>query len=220
MNGRPWTRAEIATLHRHYPHMQTAKMLPLLPGRSVTTIYRHAKRLGLRKSAEYLASPDACRLRRGDNVGAAYRYPKGHVPANKGLRRPGWAPGRMRETQFKPGNVSKRWDPEVYTIGALRINADGYLDIKIRNGLRAWEQLSRHVWRTERGPIPPGMLVRAINGDRDDTRIENLRLASRRELMRENTVHNLPQPLAHVIQLRGALNRRINRLEKDRGKNA
>jgi len=63
--------------------------------------------MGLTKSAAYLASPAACRLRKGDNVGAARRFRPGHVPANKGLRRPGWSTGRMAETQFKKsGNAT------------------------------------------------------------------------------------------------------------------
>jgi hypothetical protein len=49
--------------------------------------------MGLRKSAEYLAGPEACRLQRGDSVGARTRFSAGHVPANKGLRRPGYFPG-------------------------------------------------------------------------------------------------------------------------------
>lgn len=127
----------------------------------------------------------------------------------------------MKETQFKKGNVSKRWDPEIYIIGALRINSYNELDIKLRTGLRAWYSMARWTWETVRGPIPKGMVVRFRNGDKHDTRIENLRLGTRREVMLENTLHNYPKPIAAVIQLRGALNRRINRLEeKQSGKDA
>jgi hypothetical protein len=112
--------------------------------------------------------------------------------------------------------VSKRWDPEAYVIGALRINADGDLDIKVANGLRAWRSMVRFTWETERGPIPPSTVVRTINGDRHDTRIENLRLATKREVMLENTLHNYPEPLARALQLRGALTRKINDIERKR----
>ena len=138
---RRWTPAENRLLRQKYPHMQTAKLAPLLPGRTVTTIYQHATQMGLRKSAAYLASPDACRLRKGDNVGWAHRFQKGLEPWNKGTH---WvAGGRSKLTRFKPGNVSKRWDPEIYTIGALRINSDGQLDMKVRTGLRGWDCLAR-----------------------------------------------------------------------------
>ena len=42
-------------------------------------------------------------------------------------------------------------------MGALRVNTDGQLDIKVREGLRAWDSMARFVWATERGPIAPGM---------------------------------------------------------------
>ena len=206
---RYWTPAEDRLLRAKYPHVQTAKLVPLFPGRTVTTIYQHAANLGLKKSPAYLASPDACRLRKGDNVGSAHRFKPGLTPWNKGTH---WtAGGRSAMTRFKPGNVSKRWDPEVYVIGALRINTAGGLDIKVRKGLRAWDSLARYVWTTERGPIPKGYVIRVKNGDQDDTRIENLECISRVENMRRNTYHRYGKEIARVIQLRGALTRQINK---------
>ena len=214
---RRWTASTIARLVRDYPHTP-AWTIARAVNRPLSAVYGKAFTLGLKKSAEFLRRMHAaCCLR---DAGEHYRFTKGHVPANKGLRRPGWGPGRMKETQFKPGNYSKRWDREAYCIGALRVNTDGGLDIKVREGLRAWDPMARWVWTTERGPIPKGMVVRCRNGDDHDTRIQNLRLATRRELMLENTLHNYPKPIAHAIQLRGALNRRINRLEEQRAQNA
>lgn len=209
-----WTKAEDALLRRKYPHMQTVDLLPMLPGRTLTTIYQHAKNLGLAKTQAYLNSPAAHRL---DGVkGMGTRFQKGQVPPNKGLRRPGWGPGRMKQTQFKKGNRSIRWDPEDYCVGALRISSDGELQIKFREGLRAWTRLARFVWETERGPIPKNGVIRPLNGDPDDTRIENLRLTTRKELMDENTYHKYPKEITQLIQLRGALNRQINKREKER----
>jgi hypothetical protein len=213
-----WSAAEVATLRALYPDTPTWQLARRFR-RARNKIYAKANQLGLHKSATYLAGPHACRLRRGDNVDAAYRFKPGHVPANKGLRRPGWGPGRMKETQFKKGNYSKRWDRDAYCVGALRVNTAGGLDIKVKEGLRAWEPMTRYTWRTERGPIPRDGVVRVRNGDPHDTRIENLRLATRREVMRENSLHNYPKPLADAIQLRGALNRRINHLGERHAEN-
>lgn len=209
-----WTKAEIAIVRRRYPHEPTADLLPALPGRTLTTVYQRARMLGLSKTAAYLASPAAHRL---DGVkGLGTRFPKGHVPMNKGLRRPGWGPGRMKETQFKPGNVSKRWDQEIYAIGALRINSDGQLDMKVRNGLRGWDCMARFVWANERGPIPPAMVIRYRNGDQHDTRIENLELITRAEHLRRNYHDRYPLAVKQINQLRGALQRQINKREGKR----
>lgn len=219
---KPWTTAEDRLIRQRFPHEPTVDLMPALPGRTLSTIYQRGYRLGLKKTAKYLASPAAHRL---DGVkGMGSRFQKGQKAWNKGLHyMPG---GRIRDGWFKKGQISVRWDQDAYCVGALRLNSDGGLDIKVlphgnRPGLYAWEPLARYVWRTERGPIPKGMAVRAINGDLDDTRIENLYLATRADLMRQNTIHNYPKPIARAVQLRGALNRKINRLEREqRGENA
>lgn len=211
---RYWTKAEDRIVRKHYPHMPTADVVKMLPGRKLCSVYQRAYRFGLEKTAAYLASPAAHRL---DGVkGTGSRFPKGHVPANKGLRRPGWGPGRMKLTQFKNGGRSKRWPIEDYQIGALRVNSDGQLDIKAREGMRAWDCMARYVWRTERGPIPPAHVIRYRNGDQHDTRIENLELITRAEHLRRNWHDRYPLSVKQMTQLRGALQRQINKREGKR----
>lgn len=207
---RYWTRAEDRLVRRHYQHMLTADVAKLMPGRTALAVYQRAYAFGLQKSAAFLASPAAKRL---DGVrGGGTRFQKGQTPWNKGTH---WvAGGRSAETRFKKGNRSARWPVDDYPVGALRINTDGQLDIKIKEGMRAWHCMARFVWMTERGPIPPKGVIRPLNGDPHDTRIENLRLTTRGELMRENTYHRYPKEIARLIQLRGALTRQINKREQ------
>lgn len=217
MNGRPWSREDDALLRRLYPDTPTPQVARRLK-RTVAGVYGHADKLGLGKSPAYLASPAACRLRRGDHVGARFRFQKGHVPANKGLRRPGWSTGRMRETQFKAGQRGSRWQP----IGSTRL-VDGYQYTKVRDirstkggrgfvpWTRNWKATHILLWEKKRGPVPPRHVLIFKNGDRTDIRLENLELIHRRALMARNTVHNLPKPLAQTVQLLGALRRKINR---------
>jgi hypothetical protein len=213
---RLWSEQDDAVMRDRYPHEPT-KVVAATLCRSISAVYARADLLGLHKTEEYLASPEACRLRRGD-IGAPYRFPKGHVPANKGQRRPGWAPGRMKETQFKKGErqgvAEKLWKP----IGTERISKDGYLERKINNDLplqRRWRAVHLIVWEAANGPLPAGHAIAFRNGDKTDIRIENLECITRRELMARNTVHNLPKPLVYAIHLLGALNRQINRKEKE-----
>lgn len=213
---RRWTVADLALLVARYPHESTAPIARDLE-RSVTTTYQRAQMLGLKKSAEYLASPAACRLRRGDHVGAASRFGKGHVPANKGLRRPGWGPGRMKETQFRKGQRSGVAVRLYKPIGSERISKDGYLQRKTNDGLplqARWRAVHVLVWEAANGPVPDGCAVTFRNGDQRDVRPENLECVSRPELMARNTVHRLPKPIARAVQLLGALNRQIRRKTK------
>lgn len=207
-----WTADEVDVLRRRYPDEATAAIAAVLQ-RDIRGVYAKASVLGLRKSAAFLAGPLAYRL--DGKIGAAFRFRPGQVPPNKGLRRPGWGPGRMKATQFQPGQVSKRWDPDIYAAGALRITSDGVLQIKLAPGARQWVMLSRYTWFLHTGKWPRrDCVLRARNGDPHDTRFENLELLSKRQNMLRNSIHNYPPELARLVQLRGALMRQINRREK------
>jgi hypothetical protein len=207
---RLWSRADDRVLREIYPHQSTASVAQRVR-RSITATNARAAKLGLKKTAAYLASPAACRLRRGDHVGKRFWFPKGHVPANKGLRRPGWSAGRMKETQFKPGIPSWRTMP----IGATRL-VEGYVYRKVSDVPNVpytvnWKPEHHLLWTAANGAIPPGYALTFRNGDRTDTRLDNLELIPRRQLMARNSVHNLPKPLAETVQLLGALKRQIRR---------
>jgi hypothetical protein len=179
------------------------------------SVYNRAKQLGLGKSEAYWRSLQSGRFTRGrEHIGKQFWYAKGHVPANKGLRRPGYAPGRMRETQFKKGVLNGVAAMRFKPIGSTRL-CDGYVYRKISAHpgpwTRNWKLEHFLVWERERGPVPPGHCLKFINGDRTDIRLDNLQLITRRENMARNTVHNLPKPLASTIQLLGALKRQIRR---------
>ncbi|MDE3023145.1 MAG: HNH endonuclease [Pseudomonadota bacterium] len=177
---------------------------------AIKHIYKKATALGLKKTREYLDSPDACRLRRGDNVGVATRYKKGNVPANKGTKRPGYSigRGRMAETTFKKGEKTSTWLP----IGSTRL-MDGYQQRKMTDtGYPPKDWVGVHIllWQELHGPIPAGHVVVFKDGNKEHIEFDNLELLCRADLMRRNSIQNLPKPLKEVIQLNGALKRKIN----------
>lgn len=214
MKRRHWSSQDIEILAREYADTPTATLAARF-ARPLQQVYAKATSLGLRKSAAYLASPHACRLRRGDHVGAPTRFQPGHVPANKGLRRPGWYAGRMRETQFKKGQRGNKWVP----IGAEVFNTDGYLVRKVREDLRGamnWRMVHVILWEQRHGPVPAGYAVKFIDGDRRNVAIDNLCLVSRQDLARLNRMWTVyPRELALAIQLHGQLKRKINRRTRD-----
>jgi hypothetical protein len=209
---RAWTAKEDKALRGIYPRVSTSKLARQLD-RSESSVYMRAYVLGIRKSAEYLASPDAFRFRRGYHAGWEHRFKKGQTPANKGLRRRGWGPGRMKETQFKKGTMPHNTRP----VGSERVCKDGYLERKvaetgyIRND---WRSVHVLTWEEANGPVPKGHAVVFKDGNKKRIALENLELVSRAELMARNTVHRLPKEIALAIQLTGALNRQIRKHEK------
>jgi hypothetical protein len=195
---RLWNAEDDETLRAIFPDMPTATVARRMR-RTVPAVQRRAGILGLSKSAAYLASAQAGRFRRGDNVGAAFRFKPGHEPANKGLRRPGWSPGRMRETQFKRGTLNGFAAAHVRPLGSTRL-IDGYVYRKVSDVPNVphtvnWKPEHNLIWVIAHGPLPPGHVLKFKNGDRTDMRLDNLELISRRQLMARSSVHNLPKPL-------------------------
>jgi hypothetical protein len=210
----PWTMAEETILSARYPNEPTAALARELQ-RPVGSVYQHALKIGLKKSAEYMAGPHACRLRRGDNVGARYRFKPGQAPHNKGKEHPA---GRSKECaahHFRKGMDPRGWAANIYQpIGAERISKDGYLERKVNDdqpAQRRWRLVHLLTWEAAHGPVPKGHAVVFINGDKRDIRLENLECITRQALMARNTVHRYPKPIAEAIQLLGALRRQIRK---------
>ncbi|MGH8431787.1 MAG: HNH endonuclease signature motif containing protein, partial [Solimonas sp.] len=73
-------------------------------------------------------------------------------------------------------------------------------------------EVHRLLWEEHFGPIPAGHTVVFRNRDKTNTRIDNLELITRAELMRRNSYHNnYPKEIGRVIQLRGQIVRQINK---------
>lgn len=210
-----WTPEQIAVLREMYPHHKTSKVAPLVD-KTPAQVFSKGDSLGLKKTKEYLASPDAGRLQRGENIGKSHRFLKGHVPANKGKKGVSY-PG-TEATQFKKGNKPHTWQP----IGTERYSKEGYLQVKISDtGMSRHDFVPVHqlVWQLHHGDIPEKHHVAfkdRSEGSKERVAIENLELLSYAEMMRRNSYHtNLPKEFAVLVQLRGVIQRKINRRIKD-----
>lgn len=211
---RAWSEFELEVMRKHYP-ITTAVNLAELFNRSLSSVHGMAAKLGLAKREGFAA--DIARERMTpDHPARAHQFAKGIVPANKGLRRPGWAPGDMARTQFKPGHR-----PTEMPLGSHRINADGWLDRKVlMDGppQHRWKAVHRIVWEAAHGPVPPGYRV-VFKGGRttvlEEITLDRLEMITARELMLRNSIHHLPPELADVARLRGRITRAIRQREEE-----
>jgi hypothetical protein len=192
---RLWTKKEDARMRREFPHVSNREIAAKLE-RSVSSVIGRAVKLNLPKTPERkrAALTEAGLNWASLECSRRHRFPKGNVPMNKGLRRPGYSigRGRMRETQFKKGQISRNWLP----IGNVRPDSDGYLRRKIANGIggfgnrRTWEFVHRRVWGNAHGRIPAHHKVVFKDGNRRHVALDNLELLSDAELMLRNTIHH------------------------------
>ena len=213
-----WGEVERLLLLANYADSRTDDLAKVL-GRPVGHIYQMADRLGLRKSAAYLESDNACRIQRGKQHESmkATQFKPGSVSWNKGKHYV--AGGRSAETRFKAGAQPQTWR----AIGTYAVDGDGLLKLKVSDlrdpPRRDWIYVHRQVWERANGPIPPGGIVRFKEGRKTADKAlivpDALELVTRAENLRRNSVHNLPKELALLVQLRGALNRQINRKARD-----
>ncbi len=119
---------------------------------------------------------------------------------------------RSSATRFKPGNIPPNTKAD-YVI-TTRPDKRGVPYQFIRVSLAKWMPLHRYNWQTVNGPIAPKMKLIFKDGDTMNCDVSNLELMTYADLMRRNSVHNLPKPLAEIVQLRGAIQRQINKHQK------
>lgn len=212
---KPWVPAEDEILRKLYPHNRAEDIAEVLE-RTVSSVYQRVNHFGLKKDPAFFETSRSGRL--DGVIGGSTRFPKGHAPANKGLRRPGWSPGRMAQTQFKKGQLAGAAAEKIVPVGTEVVDRDGYIKRKVSDDAPPnmsrlnWKFVHVLVWEEHNGPLPAGYCVCFKNNNRADLRIENLECISRGERMRRNSYHTrYPKEVAQLIQLKGALNRKINR---------
>jgi hypothetical protein len=212
-----WCFADDWMVRAYYPHLRTREIAARV-GHSYSSTSLRARNIGVRKTSAFMLEMLQQCGAQAVQSGAATRFCKGIIPSNKGLRRPGYSigRGRMRETQFRKGGQPLNTMP----LWSFRW-ADGYLMLK--TGARhappndRWEYVHKLIWEQAKGPLPDWRVARLWwkDGDHGNCALSNLELVSAQEHMARTTIHTLPAPLKAVIQLKGALKRRIRRMEND-----
>lgn len=222
MNGRVWTDADDEQLRHLYPR-ESADRIAVLIGRSKSAVYGRATKLGLEKPDGWAAQCARWRWAEGKHEGSRRRhFPKGHAPANKGLRRPGYGPGRMKETQFKKGQMSGAAHHNYVPIGTVKFDPKRKVLVRKITDNQAiypaarWQPIHRMVWEAVHGKVPPGHIVVFRRGMKTFTAaeitIEKLELVTLAENMRRNSMHNYPEPIKDAMRLVGTVKRQVRKL--------
>lgn len=218
-----WTPAMERKLARLYP-THTARECADVLGVSLSAINNRVPKLGLSKSPEWIAECTRQRWADGrhENSRRAH-FRKGQEAWNKGIPGSTGNHPNSRRTHFKkgrPAREARNYQP----IGTMRITKDGLLERKVTDDpsiypARRWVSVSRLVWEAANGPVPSGHAVIFRTGrattDPDKITTDALELVSRAELMRRNSRHTrYPPEVNALMQIRGALNRKINNRSK------
>lgn len=134
----------------------------------------------------------ALRKRKGWKTGRTGRFERGSIPMNKGHKYgPGEGPHHPNavRTRFKPGSRQGIAAAIYQPIGTERITRDGYRERKIHDGLpmqSRWRAVHLIEWEAMHGPLPKGMCLKCLDGNKANTDPANWALIPRAMLPRLN----------------------------------
>jgi len=223
MQKRPWLPAELKTLRELYPN-HTAQFVANVLGRKTGQVYNKAFELGIEKSDAFWESDASGRMAKGKQdpriIGTQFK--KGVAPWNKGTKGLVGVQEGCRGTQFQKGR-SPQEAHNYLPIGSLRMTKDGWLERKVNDDhptpARRWVAEHRLVWERANGSIPPGHIVifkekRRITAAEEIT-VDKLECITKAENIRRNHPKNRSPEYAHLVQLKGAITRQVNRIKKE-----
>lgn len=216
-----WTPEQLQQLRSQYPTTPTRQLahqmsLPL------GKVYAMAMRMGLRKSAEFMATSNKTgRILKGGKLSQATQFHAGNTPWNAG--RKGWqAGGRSAETQFTTGMEP----PNTLPVGSLRtVCCKGITQLERKIGTTSgpnhmrWKAVHRLVWEAANGPVPKGSIVVFKTGMRTlveaDITLDKVECITRAQNAQRNHPRNKSPELAKLCQLKGAITRQVNRITQE-----
>ena len=218
-----WTPERVEQLRTLYPD-NTAQTVGAIMGLRTRQIYNKVSQLGLTKSLAFLESDKSGRAARGKHnpAIASTQFKAGQKSWNSGKK--GWTSGgRSAETRFQKGRKPED-NANYLPIGSLRTTAGGYLERKVSDDptiypARRWVAVHRLAWEKENGPVPDGHVVVFKPGmattDPEQITLDKVDCITRAENMRRNSPRTRDPEMAGLYQLKGAINRQLNRIKKE-----
>lgn len=133
------------------------------------------------------------------------KFPKGHKTWNTGMK--GLKIEGSEKGWFKKGRLPHNTKHD--GCESVRTDSEGRQYLMVRQRLREWAFKHVLVWEEANGKLPDGMVIRHINGDSLDNRLENLKAISRAENMLQNSILQYPEELQKDIRALGQLKKTI-----------
>jgi hypothetical protein len=179
-----WSKREDDIITALYPTNTVHDVLKLLPGKTISSVYHRAAKLGVTKCPEFLADQNRRLGRELAARDAGRRFTKGQRSHNKGQKYV-YAKG-MEKSWFSAGHKPANTKPK----GTISIRKDRsgtpWKYIKLADS--HWVMLHRHTYEQANGPIPAGHLITFRDKDTLNCELSNLELISMGEHAKRN--HN------------------------------
>ncbi|WP_429976628.1 HNH endonuclease signature motif containing protein [Enterococcus sp. AZ051] len=110
-------------------------------------------------------------------------FERGHVPINKGTK--GMFNVGGNKTSFQKGQIPQNYRP----IGFERVDSYGYVVVKVQDHgswPKRWRQKHKIEWEKVNGPIPEGKVLIFLDGNKQNTDLENLKLVTQGQNLQLN----------------------------------
>lgn len=215
-NRHTWTIAEVEYIRDNYATMSAAAIAKHI-GCAKSGVYGVAHRLGVYKDKQWIADTARELAQRPNHGGIATRFQPGHRPHSKGRRQAEYmtpeAIAKSAATRFKPGNKPKNYRP----VGSERISRDGYIEVKVKEGLFGWALKHRIIWEEARGKVPKGYCLMFKDGNKLNCELDNLELVTMAERLDRVRISRYPEELRDLIRVKARLRREITKQRKKNG---
>ena len=202
-----FTTDEVEYIRQNFSKMHTIELANKLNCKQ-HSVSGKAYQLGLKKDKAVL-SDNGERLK---ILGLSHRFKKGQSPINKGLKQVAFmseeAIERTKATRFQKGNIPPNHKP----IGTERKTKDGYLEVKVAEGLRCWRLKHRIVWEKFKGEIPKGSNIQFRDGNRQNCDISNLYIIKRNQQIEQNSIIRYPTEVRQIIRLVNKITKKIEEI--------
>lgn len=192
--NRTWTDEQEQYLVAHYATTSNAELAAELGKKNADRVMAKAKRLGLKKSRQFLK--ESCQQR--ENSG---KFKKGLIPHNKGKKLSEDTKAKLVKTMFKSGNRPHN----TLQVGAETQDKYGYVMVKVAEP-NVWRYKHRIAFGE---PVPKGHKVIFLDGNKYNFERDNLQLVSNAELMSKNTMYRYPPELVRLLKTLNKLKKRV-----------